>query len=83
MKKLYIFLFIFILTSSVMYGQTSRGSLPARISEQKEINATNRLKKEIEQKQLTTRPERIAGRTVLLKVTNKKCKPRNVKETNK
>ena len=83
MKNLFIFLFIFILTSSVMYGQTSRESLPAKISEQKEIKAANRLKKEIEQKQLTTPPERIADRTVLLKVKNKKCKPRNVKETNK
>ena len=83
MKKLYNFLFIFMLTSSVMYGQTSRESLPPKISEQKEINAANRLKKEIEQKQLTTPPERIADSTVSLKVKSKKCKPRNVKETNK
>jgi hypothetical protein len=66
-----------------MYGQTSRESLPPKISEQKEINAANRLKKEIEQKQLTTPPERITDRTGLLKVKSKKCKPRNVKETNK
>lgn len=83
MKKLYKLLFIFMLASSIMYGQTSRESLPPKISEQKEINAAKRLKKEIEQKQLTTPPERIADRTALLKVKSKKCKPRNVKETNK
>lgn len=83
---LYNFLFIFILTSSVMYGQTSKESLPAKISEQKEIKATNRLKKEIEQKQFTATPERTGDSTALLKSTDKKkskkCKPGNVKESN-
>lgn len=87
MKMLYNFLFLFIFTSSVMYGQTSKKSLPEKISEQKEIKATNHLKKEIEQKQLTTPPERIGNDTASTRSTDKrkgkKCNTADAKESNK
>lgn len=60
MKRFYIFLPSFILTASMMYAQTSTGSPRSKVSEQKEIKATNHLKKEIERKQLTVPPQRIA-----------------------
>ncbi len=83
MKIFYNFFASFIFISSSMHAQTSKDSLPAKSSEQKEIKATNHLKKELEQKQLSAPPERIAD-TTSLKSTDKrkykKCKPRTMTE---
>lgn len=68
----YTFLTLFTLSSSVMYAQTSKNSSPAKPSEQKEIKATNHLRKELEQKQLTASPERIAETTTSLRSTDKR-----------
>lgn len=77
MKLYYKFLPLFILASSVMYAQTPKESVPAKVSEQKEIKATDHLRKEIEQRQLTAPPERIAETTASSqsadKPKNKKC----------
>ncbi len=83
----YHFFTIFILISSTMHAQNPQDSVHAKPSEQKEIKATNRLKKELEQKQLSAPPERIAvtkddwQHTV--KKKNKKCKPAGLKKRNK
>lgn len=78
MKKAFNFISLFILTSSAMYAQSPKDSFPARVSEQKEIKATDHLKKELEQKQLTALPERIGDSTINLSTSdkrkNKKCK---------
>ncbi len=57
-----------------MYAQTPKDSMPAKGSEQKEIKATNHLKKEIEQKQLTAPPERLADTTGTLRTSDKRKK---------
>lgn len=79
MKLHYKFLPLFILTSSVMFAQSPKDSVPAKVSEQKEIKATNRLRKEMEQRQLTAPPERMAAddsvsSTSAHKPKNKKCR---------
>jgi len=87
MNTFHNLLSLFILTSSVMYAQTPKDSMPAKVSEQKEIKATNHLRKEMEQKQLTAPPERIEDSNASLKTIdkrkNKKSKPQAVKETNR
>lgn len=87
MKMFYNFLPLFIYTSSVMYAQTPKDSLPAKVSEQKEIKATNHLRKEMEQKQLSAQPERIADTASRFQSTDKrktkKCKPRAMKKSNR
>lgn len=87
MKKICNFLPLFMLTCSVIHAQSSKDSLPAKSFEQKEIKATNHLKKELEQKQLSAPPERIADTSFLIKKEDKrkkkKCKTGTVNESNK
>lgn len=77
MIKVSNFFLLFILSSSIMYAQSPKNSLPKKISEHKEIKAANHLKKELEMKQLTVRPERIADTATFFqnadKRKNKKC----------
>jgi hypothetical protein len=77
MRMFSILLFIFI--SSSVCAQSPDDSISAKPFEQKEIKAADHLRKELEQKQLTALPERIADTTTLLqsrhKRNNKKCKP--------
>ncbi len=79
MKIFYSFFAFFIFISSSACTQNFKDTLPPKVSEQKEIKATNELKKKLEQKQLSAPPERIAGTKTSWKSTdkrkNKKCKP--------
>lgn len=83
MKISHVFLLLFILSSSVLYAQTHKDFSPVKVSEQKEIKATNYLKKEIEQKQLTAPPERLADTAATSKNLNKKKKKKQSKASNK
>ncbi|MDB5249139.1 MAG: hypothetical protein JWQ40_3533 [Segetibacter sp.] len=60
MKKGLSLLLLPIFSSVILFAQT-KDSVPAKSFEQKEINAGDRLKKELQQKQLTAPPERLSG----------------------
>jgi hypothetical protein len=59
MKNL-ILIFTFVLLSVSVSAQDAKKASSARPSEQKEISADNHLKRTIQQKQLSSAPERIA-----------------------
>jgi hypothetical protein len=76
MKNL-IPIFIFVLLSVSTSAQDAKKATSARPSEQKEITADNHLKRSLQQKQLTSAPERIAdtaSQTVISKDVKKKKK---------
>jgi hypothetical protein len=87
MKLFYHFFTIFIFISSTMHAQNTQDRVHAKPSEQKEIKATNHLKKELEQKQLSAPPERMAvtkdARHHTVKKKNKKCKAATWNKRNK
>ena len=60
MKKSFSLIVFSIFTSSILFAQT-KDSLSSKPLEQKEINADNRLKRELQQKQLAAPPERLSG----------------------
>lgn len=65
-----------------MHAQSAKSSSP-KISEQKEIKATNHLKKKMEMKQLTAPPERIADIAAVLKISAIKKNKRSKSSTKK
>lgn len=85
--KLYNFFAFFIFISSSVCAQQYKDSLHGKAGEHNEIRATNHLKKELEQKQLSAPPERIADTTAVLKTQNKtknkNCRPATLKRKNK
>lgn len=84
MKRGLNFITLSILFTSVMHAQPIKSSLP-NISEQKEIKATNHLKKEIEMKQLKAQPEKIADSAAVLKtseIIKNKRRKFSIKKTN-
>jgi len=87
MKIIYTFFALFIFISSSVHAQSYKDSLPSKSVEQKEMKATNHLKKELELKQLSAQPERITDTMAFFKNTDKKkhknCKPGTLKERNK
>lgn len=60
MEKLWCLVALCFLSFSVVTGQTNKEQLPGKFSEQKEMNATKHLEKEIQQKQLSDKPEMLA-----------------------
>ena len=76
MKNALAILTLCIFSSFVMHAQSDKSSLP-KTAEQKEIKATNHLKKKMEIKQLTARPEQIADSAALVKTTEIKKNKRS------
>lgn len=64
MKKIASLIAITFLTFSMVSAQTGKNKFPARQSEQNEINADKKLEKEIQQKQLMAKPERLEEQSV-------------------
>jgi len=59
MKKAGLFLTLFISVSLITFGQTSKAPVNGRPTEQQEIKADKHLEKELQQKQLTAKPEQL------------------------
>ena len=57
MRKVFCFIAVCFFAFSSDYAQNSRKHLPAGPSEQKEIKADKHLEKELQQKQLSAKPE--------------------------
>ncbi|MCW3106906.1 MAG: hypothetical protein JWQ09_1412 [Segetibacter sp.] len=57
MRTVIGFIALFFLIFSTAYGENYEKQLPAKPSEQKEINAAKHLEKEMQQKQLSSKPE--------------------------
>ena len=82
MKKIVCFIVASFFTFSFVSAQANKNHLPPKASEQHEISADKRLEKEMQQKQLSAKPEqleevranRVEARTKSLGKQNRKGK---------
>jgi hypothetical protein len=63
MKRITFLIAITFFTFSMVSAQTDKKKFPSKPAEQNEINANKRLEREIQQRQLLAKPERLVDRS--------------------